>query len=233
MTWNKNHPARSQAFLSRLHDGELSPAERAHFEVHRAHCGQCRAAAADFERALSLFRSARSSPPPADLANRVLRKVQAFGSSRRTPFGSLFSIDLRWAGAFAAALLVLLVATPIILREQKKAFSPDTPIAVALDRPARIVVQPFDALGAAPGLLALREAPSLNDLRGRSFVLVVDGQGRVVDVREAPASKLQADDARRRDGALAKEKNEAASTPLKSLRFQAGERPRRLLVRVE
>ena len=40
-----SHPARSPEFLSRLHDGELSPAERAHFESHRAHCAECRGAA--------------------------------------------------------------------------------------------------------------------------------------------------------------------------------------------
>ena len=64
-----SHPARSAEFLSRLHDGELSPAERAHFESHRAHCAECRAAAAEFEAALALYRSShrarrpRTSPP--------------------------------------------------------------------------------------------------------------------------------------------------------------------------
>lgn len=133
MTWNKNHPARSHAFLSRLHDGDLQPSERAHFEAHRAHCASCRTAAAEYERALSLFRSARSSPPPADMANRVLRKLQTFPSSRRTPFGSLFGIDWRWASAFAAALLVLLIGAPFALKQQDKAtVRAEGPIAVAL-----------------------------------------------------------------------------------------------------
>lgn len=370
MIWNKNHPARSHAFLSRLHDGDLEPSERAHFEAHRAHCKQCRAAAADFERALSLFRSARSSPPPADLANRVLRKVQSVGSSRQTPFGSPFSIDLRWAGAFAAALLVLLVATPLVLRQERKAPPSTAPIAVGLrereasqagdaataparsedskaaqlskknvrapeeaqalkkqeagqasgdpgepradpndkrleklqadevaaakpasdakaesasaapapasapagrasapsvnrlaaaappppepqggegareqvivsgsspvlDRPARIVVQPLDALGSPPELEARPRDLDLNDLRGRSFVVLVDGQGRVLEVRETAAKTSPAPESNRRVGALGKEKDASASEPIKSLRFKPGERPRRLLVRVE
>ena len=137
MMLNTNHPARSHEFLSRLHDGELEPSERAHFEAHRSHCKECRDAAADFERALSLFRSSRSSPPPKDLAMRVLRKVQTHASSRRTPFGDLFSIDLRWAGAFAAALLVLLVATPIVLRQQPKTAPAESPMTLRTSTMAR------------------------------------------------------------------------------------------------
>ncbi|HEV2063274.1 MAG TPA: hypothetical protein VGS00_01845 [Thermoanaerobaculia bacterium] len=355
MTLNKNHPTRSHAFLSRLHDGDLEPSERAHFEAHRAHCKECRDAAADFERALSLFRSSRSSPPPADLASRVLRKVRTHAGSRRTPFGDLFSVDLRWAGAFAAALLVLLVAAPIVLRQQKKTASaegpipvdlesravppsdktarasadpgvPDTPgareeqgrvrapqtaqaapkraeaqpaagyasapqedakreeklstgemaAAVALrnpvsnlnrqvaaappapapepqgeegardqvlvsgdaptlDRPARLVVQPLDALGSPPALETRSQSPSLNDLRGRSYVVLVDGQGHVIEAQEAASKNSAGTEPKRRDAALAKEKDNSASASaaLKSLRFKPGERQRRLLVRVE
>lgn len=395
MTPNRNHPARSHAFLSRLHDGDLAPAERAHFEAHRAHCKECRDAAADFERAMLLFRSSRSSPPPNDLALRVLRKVQAQAHSRRTPFGDLFSVDLRWAGAFAAALLVLLVAAPIVLRQQRtspaqgpipvalesravppvdkteaarsdtgsaggktavagavagrveesdrfraqqpqgaqqvprpaearkpdpgffaqsplqdakreereerekkvstdeiaaakpalreKAQAPapaaapapageparasvsslnrqvaaasapasaaapeaqggegardqvlvsgDTPV---LDRPARLAVLALDSLGSPPALDAGSQGPGLNDLRGRSYVVVVDGQGRVIDAQEAAAKKLTAAEGQRRSAALAKDKDAAPPlAALKSLRFKPTERQRRLLVRVE
>ena len=391
MTLHKNHPARSHAFLSRLHDGDLEPGERAHFEAHRAHCKECRDAAAEFERALALFRSSRSSPPPADLAMRVLRKVQTHASSRRTPFGDLFSVDLRWAGAFAAALLVLLVAAPIVLQQQKKAVPAEGPITVDLrsravspgdrpagaitepetpgvpaarsdaararapqaalqraeakpswvndsvtqedarreeklsknaeisaarpdsiekaqapaaaasaaqaapaaqpapaladslrssvsslnrqvaaapapqpkaavepqggegardqvlvsgelsfDRPARLVIQPFDALGSPPPLETQSQSPGLNDLRGRSFVVVVDGQGRVTDAQETVSKKLAGADGRRRDAALGKDKERdnaasasAATAALKTLRFKPSERQRRLLVRVE
>lgn len=383
MMLNKNHPARSHAFLSRLHDGDLEPGERAHFEAHRAHCKECRDAAADFERALSLFRSSRSSPPPRDLAIRVLRKVQTHASSRRTPFGDLFSVDLRWAGAFAAALLVLLVAAPIVLQQQKKTAPAELPIPVALesralppsdkiasgsadsatagapdapetrnqqgrarapqtaqdapkraeaqfaadydsapmedarrenklssgeiaaakpflekaqapapaappapasadlrspvstanrqvaaapapvaaaapdpqggegardqvtvsaetpilDRPARLVVQPLDALGSPPPLEARSQSPSFNDLRGRSYIVLVDGQGRVIEAQETASKNSAAAERKRRDAALAKDKEKdnaaSASAALKSLRFKPGDRQRRLLVRVE
>ena len=161
MMLNKKHPARSHAFLSRLHDGDLAPGERAHFDSHRAHCKECRDAAADFERALSLFRSSRFSPPPADLASRVLRKVQAHSASRRTPFGDLFSVDLRWAGAFAAALLVILVAAPIVLRQQQQTASSGGPIPARFERhqgaEEGITFEPRHAARRGP---ARRESPS-------------------------------------------------------------------------
>jgi len=130
---HKNHPARDQGFLSRLHDGDLTPSERAHFENHRAHCTGCRGLAAEYENALSLFRSARSAPPPADMANRVLRKVQSAGRTRPTPAVSFFSVDWRWASGFAAALLVLLIAAPALLRQQSRARENAAPIPVALE----------------------------------------------------------------------------------------------------
>ncbi len=111
----REHPARSVDFLSRLHDGELEPAERAHFEAHRAHCGECRRAAVEFEDAISLFRSARSNPPRADLAARILRKVQTTNRPR-TPFGPRFRIDLGWAALLATVLLALMITTPILVR---------------------------------------------------------------------------------------------------------------------
>lgn len=103
-----HHPGRSVDFLSRLHDGELSPGERARFESHRAHCAECRRSAMEFEESLSLFRSARSRPPNADLAARILRKVQS--APRRPPlFGVLFGIDPRWAAAAATVVFGLLL----------------------------------------------------------------------------------------------------------------------------
>jgi hypothetical protein len=364
MTWNRNHPARSPEFLSRLHDGDLSPAQRAHFETHRAHCAECRTSAAEYERALSLFRSARSSAPPADMANRVLRKVQSVGRPRRPAIASFFSVDWRWAGAFAAALLVLLVAAPILLRQESRMTVPEEPIAIAmqdrqvappaapparavreeaqqrpfpdtrrpaaqkprspdgpkdrsapapegffsnkisgsntdgipqvqpsrakaapepkeeaartndrnsgqsqpigrsapqaaaapaqtqeksggeggregalasadapaLERRSRIVVQPIDGQGAAPELDTRPEEPDLADLRGRSFVLLLEASGRVRDIREMTAKV--APDVKRGDAALTKEKD-STTDALRRLRFKPGERPRRLLLRVE
>jgi hypothetical protein len=112
------HPARSVDFLSRLHDGELTVAELAHFESHRTHCGECRNAAAEFEQALSSYRTAGSPPPPGDLAARILHRLEAT-NRRRPPFGVTFGIDLRWAGAFAAALIAVILGYTLVERQAR------------------------------------------------------------------------------------------------------------------
>lgn len=113
----QTHPARSVDFLSRLHDGELDTSERARFEAHRAHCVECRRAAVEFEDALSLFRSTRSTPPRSDLAARILRKVQTTNRPR-TPFSRRFQIDLGWAALLLTALFAILIMTPTLVRQR-------------------------------------------------------------------------------------------------------------------
>jgi len=113
-----SHPARSVDFLSRLHDGELDASERARFEAHRARCGECRRAAIEFEDAISLFRSTRSTPPGSDLAARILRKVQTTNRPR-TPFPRRFQVDLGWAALLLTALFAVLITTPLLLRERR------------------------------------------------------------------------------------------------------------------
>lgn len=113
-----SHPARSVDFLSRLHDGELDASERARFEAHRARCGECRRAAIEFEDAISLFRSTRSTPPRSDLAARILRKVQTTNRPR-TPFPRRFQVDLGWAALLLTALFAVLITTPLLLRERR------------------------------------------------------------------------------------------------------------------
>jgi hypothetical protein len=158
--FEKNHPARDPGFLSRLHDGDLQPSERAHFETHRAHCNECRRLAAEYEHALSLFRSARSAPPPADMANRVLRRVQAVGRRSRPAASSFFSVDWRWASAFAAALLVLLVAAPALLRRELAPRAAEAPIPVALEKSSpRAQVRAPAAPPAPPAAAAREEKP--------------------------------------------------------------------------
>jgi len=122
------HPARSVDFLSRLYDGELEADERARFEAHRAHCAECRHAAVEFEDALSLFRSARSTPPRSDLAARILRKVQTTNRPR-VPFPLRFRIDLGWAALLLTALFALLITTPIAVRQNATAPPPAPPPA--------------------------------------------------------------------------------------------------------
>jgi putative zinc finger protein len=130
------HPGRSLEFLSRLLDGELTAAERAQFESHRAHCAECRRAASEFESALTLFRSSRPRPAAADLSARILRKLQA-GNRRRSSFGVTFGIDLRWAGAFAAALLAVLIGSTVVVRREaaeRRLARESAPIPVSMER---------------------------------------------------------------------------------------------------
>ncbi len=128
-----SHPSRSPEFLSRLHDGELSPAERAHFESHRAHCAECRGAAAEFEAALALYRSSHPKPASPDLAARILRKLQV-GRNRRPSFGPTFGIDLRWAGAFAAAVIATIVGSAIVAKNEagERRLAREAPIRVSV-----------------------------------------------------------------------------------------------------
>jgi hypothetical protein len=125
------HPARYLDFLSRLHDGELSPTERAHFESHRAHCAECRKAAAEFENALAAFRTAGTRPPRSDLAARILRRLET-PHRRRSPFGGVFGIDSRWAGAFTAALIAVIFGYAVLDRREA---SQRIPISFALPTP--------------------------------------------------------------------------------------------------
>lgn len=125
---SKQHPGRSAEFLSRLHDGELDPGERAHFEAHRAHCAECRRAALEFEDALSLFRSARSRPPQADLAGRILRKIQT-SSRPRAPFGLRFRTDLGLVALLLTGIFAILLSTPIAVRREEPPVVPPPPPA--------------------------------------------------------------------------------------------------------
>ena len=114
---DSTHPAGSEEFLSRLHDGELSPAERGAFESHSASCPACREAVAQFERSLAAFRTAPTATVPSDLSARILRKIRAQSPARR-PFGVMFGIDIRWAGVFMAALLVAIIAPALLFRHE-------------------------------------------------------------------------------------------------------------------
>lgn len=130
----KVHPARSPDFLSRLHDGELTPGERAHFEAHRAHCAECRRAAAEFEAALSAFRTSATRPAPPDLSGRILRKLQAANRRGRPRLGVSFGIDLRWAGAFTAALVAVILGYAVVDREEGVRRIPVTLVTTAAAR---------------------------------------------------------------------------------------------------
>jgi len=328
-----------------LHDGELTAAERAHFESHRAHCAECRHAAAEFEAALSLYRSSCSRPPASDLAGRILRKLQS-SSPRRRPFGVFFGIDLKWAAAFTVALIAVIIGSSIVVRrelslpsaargktipvvlEEKKttqgnpdqrtgppaavvdslnvpapvvknvkkgppaqARPPAPDAALAFDSvtppskisekeirqassaqakpeaasssevrapkfaavvspnaepsggegavarsmlsaeapPPRLVILPADGEGSVPALLPGASLEQLAGERGREFLLVVETQGRVREVRPADSEKSR----RARVEAPEGKPPSPAMRVLLDLRFAPGDRPRTLLVRVE
>ncbi len=340
------HPAQSPEFLSLLHDGELPPAEAAAFEAHRRSCEACRRGVEAYERTLSAFRAAPTAAPASDLSARILRKIRAQSPSRR-PFGVMFGIDLRWAGVFATALLVVIIATSLpqsrspepvpptptagplsahlvdgvesssedfarnaparesdaakarekapaapqqnsapaakesgrLASAQETAAPPPPPAAAPQDEPAspsaplsaqkteakaapkalrrqqthadpaggeagasaiaergaalRLLVTALDSQGAPPPLEAGVADDRLAPLRGQEFVLLIESQGRVRSVSRSGA---------REEGALNKDKRadvdaEAEESPaleaLRELRFRPGDRPRRLLVRVE
>jgi hypothetical protein len=171
MNNDSTHPARSADFLSRLHDGELTAGQRAHFESHRAHCADCRAAASEFEAALSLFRASTTSPPSADLAARILRGLEST-TRRRPPFGVVFGINLKWAAAFSTALIAVIIGSAVVLQRDRirSVAARETPIPVILqpqaaapptpappseegprrDRPQAAKAQPLEARKEAP-----------------------------------------------------------------------------------
>jgi len=314
----REHPARSVEFLSRLHDGDLDASERARFEGHRTHCSECRRAALEFEDAISLFRSSRSTPPRADLAARILRKVQSTNRPR-APFSPRFRLDLTWAALLVTALLALLISTPLAVRrtslpvpvtidpvaDRAPAANPAAPVpepevgmkdrarskvatgriasnaapslrkepAVAKEErqevsekpaepekpaksaaqsadaaaeaderkdrlsrvvvaaespplaaggsgeaappaartvPLRLTVHSIDGYGSAPALVLGGPVELSPQERGREYILLLDSQGTVREVRPSPAPEA-----------------------LSRLHFHPGSRPRRLLVRVE
>ena len=320
----RQHPGRSTDFLSRLHDGELDAGERAHFEAHRAHCAECRRAALEFEDALSLFRSARSRPPQADLAGRILRKIQT-SSRHRAPFSLRFRADLGWAALLLTGIFAILLSVrrpeppvlvtfptpvpdgavpapaepaapqsaspersvgPLLRRERRVLPAPantelgavakdsarrDEPAAPApppataqsketdtlareADRdqgrpapaaesgravggteesaaaaaapasPLRLKVEAIDGYGSAPPLLAGLRVTMPASYRGHEFILHVDAQGKVSEVRPGPTRERKEETAR--FGA-------PAPAALSEHQFQPGNRPRRLLVRFE
>jgi hypothetical protein len=193
------HPARSTDFLSRLYDGELTAAEREAFAAHRSSCDECRAASDAFAATLAAFRASPTTPPAADLSARILRKIRAQSPSRR-PFGVMFGIDVRWAGVFIAALLVVLISTPLVSRRRQEVAVPPSSI------PARILDTPAEArapstqsgaaarANAAPRAPEAAPAPALTSAKDEAAsVNVAEGPRREPAPGEAPA-----DDEKRR-----------------------------------
>ena len=152
-----SHPAQSAEFLSRRHDGELAADEAAAFEAHRLECAECQASVAEFENALAAYRSAPVPPHASDLSARILRKIRATSPSRR-PFGVMFGIDVRWAGALAAALLVVIIGAPVFSRREMGS----SPVTVAARPSSPIPAYVLDAEEERPAEKSaeMRSAPA-------------------------------------------------------------------------
>lgn len=183
---DSTHPAGSAEFLSRLHDGELTPTERSAFESHRAACSACREAVEQFERSLTAFRTSPSAPVPSDLSARILRKIRAQSPSRR-PFGVMFGIDIRWAGVFMAALLVAIIAPALLFRRAipQNASAPDTISAHFVDAEADKAAAPTEESDAPKQNAA--KAPSAKT-RAQPKQEQQVARGRVAESPPLPAS---------------------------------------------
>ncbi len=215
------HPARSVEFLSRLHDGELTPAERIHFESHRARCADCRSAAAQFEAAISMFRASTTSPPPADLSARILRKLQASAPSRR-PFGVVFGINLKWAAAFSMAIIAVIVGSAVVLERDsaRKTAAQEAPIPVLLERQTEAPPSP-----APPGEARLErpreKAGDAGDARGllsppKAFDSVTTGQS--ADSSDSPRYSAAPPEQKARTSEIRADESRAGEPSVRSAR---------------
>ncbi len=102
------HPTRSIGFLSRLHDGELTAAERREYELHSAECSECSSAEAEFEAVLALYRQAREEPADPALAERIARRLDARLRWRPPVRYIRLEIDLLWTSVVATCLVGVL-----------------------------------------------------------------------------------------------------------------------------
>ncbi|MDQ2969904.1 MAG: hypothetical protein M3R34_02085, partial [Acidobacteriota bacterium] len=90
----------------------------------------------------------------------------------------------------------------------------------------RLVALSLDGSSSPPELLSPSAAGVLSNLRGRSFVLIVDAGGRVRQVRPHGGAGVA--------GTLSTQDSDAPAPPsLLALRFRPGDRQRRLLLRIE
>jgi hypothetical protein len=103
----------------------------------------------------------------------------------------------------------------------QKAAPASAPAAAA---PARVHVEALDGM-AVPEIGGDLRVPA--SLRGHSWILVVEPDGRVREAREQVALDKRA------DAAAKDEPGEAAPKEILDLRFTPGDRGRRVLVRVE
>jgi hypothetical protein len=88
-------------------------------------------------------------------------------------------------------------------------------------------VRPADGFGSPPPLQSSADSMTLAQFRGREFVLVVESGGRVRSASVSAGS--HASNLRAKDRAAAHDD----LSPLLALRFAPGDRPRRLVLRID
>jgi hypothetical protein len=95
--------------------------------------------------------------------------------------------------------------------------------------PPRLTVRALDGQGAPPALASPVSDARFAPLRGSEFVIVVETQGRVRSVQPSSGDGFL----ERTDALSAPAKQTEALEALRALRFAPGDRPRRLVVRIE
>jgi len=108
--------------ISRLYEGELSPQQEAEVREHISLCPNCAAAARDFA-ALKEDLSSLRTPPPPDLAAKVISRVRAEKKRRSRLIFSLSSL----AAAAAALAIVFFSGGLNGIVFYNTAFSPSSP----------------------------------------------------------------------------------------------------------
>jgi anti-sigma factor RsiW len=95
--------------------------------------------------------------------------------------------------------------------------------------PARLVFIPLDGEGTAPDLATPNAGDLLADLRGHEYLLLVEAGGRVREASSSYAKKTV------RPRTMARDAVSEVSAPssVRSLRFKPGDRPRRLLLKIQ
>jgi hypothetical protein len=96
--------------------------------------------------------------------------------------------------------------------------------------PPQLSVRALDGEGPAPALASQPAEGSLAELRGQQFVVIVEAEGRVREVAPSTGDRLLSKDEAPQASAR---RAPRPSDALLTLRFSPGERPRRLLVRIE
>jgi hypothetical protein len=99
----------------------------------------------------------------------------------------------------------------------------------------KLLIHPADGEGAPPDLARTPADERLAGLRGRTFLLLVEGNGRIrsVEERTPHRNKLEKDKARESDDLEGARTRSAEESALREIVFQPSDRSRRLLVTVQ